>query len=133
MSSLLRACKWCQVVASPTGSMLVITDPLAVSGPESCGVFGAQPGYLTTGAVYVYTQQSGTQYMLAQALQGNTSSVSGFGADVGACPLSVHFQHRPHSAWQACNVDVHADEYGGHVRCTWRTGNCTSGSRPHCD
>lgn len=78
----------CQVVATSTGSLLVITDPLAVSGPQSCGTFGAAPGYVTTGAVHIYTQQSGTQYQLAQTLQGNASSVSGFGADVGARPHS---------------------------------------------
>jgi hypothetical protein len=71
-------------VATDTGKLLVVTDPLAVSGPQSCGIFGAAPGYVTSGAVYVYSYD-GQQYKLVQTLQGNTSTATGFGADVGKC------------------------------------------------
>jgi hypothetical protein len=29
----------------------VISDPLYTSGPQTCGIFGAAPGYVTSGQV----------------------------------------------------------------------------------
>lgn len=144
-----------QIVASMTGKVLVISDPLYVSGPQSCGIFGASPGYVTNGQVrllfppshemgaclswflrlsvwvllrwqppqsswhtpqapsrpgagylfaqllskalqgsfqalllhvqvYIYSLDSNSeQYKLSQTLEGNSSSVTGFGTDIG--------------------------------------------------
>ncbi len=73
-----------QVTVSDTGKWLVVSDPLAVSGPQSCGIFGAMPGYVTSGQVFVYALQDNNQsYKLVQTLQGNTSAATGFGADIG--------------------------------------------------
>lgn len=73
-----------QVTVSDTGKWLVVSDLLAVSGPQSCGIFGAMPGYVTSGQVFVYALQDNNQsYKLVQTLQGNTSAATGFGADIG--------------------------------------------------
>ncbi len=77
-----------QVVVSDSGKWLVVSDPQFVTGPQSCGIFGAMPGYVTSGQVYVYQQQGDQSYKLTQTLQGNTSSATGFGTDIGA-PLQT--------------------------------------------
>ena len=41
-----------QIAVSSTGKVLVIADPLYTTGPQSCGIFGASPGYLTNGQVH---------------------------------------------------------------------------------
>lgn len=85
-----------QVVVSSTGKVLVVSDPLAVSGPQSCGIFGAMPGYVTSGQVYTYVLQGDSQtYKLAQTLQGNTSLATGFGADIGAAVQPFSHELRP--------------------------------------
>ena len=48
----------------------MVTDPLAASGPQTCGIFGASPGFITNGQAYVYRMQTvGSQYQLVQTLQ----------------------------------------------------------------
>lgn len=78
-----------QIIASETGKLLIVTDPLALYGPQSCGaaIFGAAPGYISNGQVYVYQLGDDKQYKLIQTLQGNTSAVTGFGTDIGTRPL----------------------------------------------
>ncbi|BDA46915.1 hypothetical protein COCOBI_09-3680 [Coccomyxa sp. Obi] len=71
-----------KVVVADSGKWLVVSDPQFVMGPQSCGIFGAMPGYLTSGQVYVYQQQGDQSYKLTQTLQGNTTSATGFGADI---------------------------------------------------
>ena len=40
-----------QIAASMTGKVLVVADPLYTTGPQSCGIFGSSPGYVTNGQV----------------------------------------------------------------------------------
>lgn len=90
-----------QIAATDTGKLVVVTDPLAVYGPQSCGIFGASPGYITNGQVYVYQLGDNQQYKLIQTLQGNTSSATGFGTDIGAAPqLATNTQLHAHDIRQ---------------------------------
>lgn len=47
----MRLQYYLQIAASMTGKVLVVADPLYTTGPQSCGIFGSSPGYVTNGQV----------------------------------------------------------------------------------